>query len=114
MNKEPKFTKRWFNANKIVVKFTPVLRRYGADCRNVFQSENCKVWPGEFGWVKEDTIHGNGWCETVLIAEFDHGRDIVFARKVLTERGKFEWEFMPGFEPHEFKVVPKTVFMVQP
>lgn len=104
----PKFTKRWLNAAHIVVKFTPVLRRYGADCRNVLHSANRKVWPGNVGTVKEDTIHGNGWCETVLIAEFTHGRDIMFARKVLTERGELVWDFMPGFNPDEFKTIPKN------
>lgn len=103
----PKVTKRWLNAAQIVVKFTPVLRRFGTDCRNVLYSENRKVFSGEVGTVKEDTIHGNGWCETVLIAEFTHGRDIVFARKVLTERGNLEWEFTPHFDADAFKTIPK-------
>lgn len=103
----PKFTKRWLNAAEIVVKFTPVLRRYGVNCRNPFQSENRKVWPGEVGTLKEDTIHGDGWCETVLIAEFSHGRSISVARKVLAERGNLEWQFMYGFDSNEFKTIPK-------
>lgn len=103
----PKVTKRWLNAAEIVVKFTPVLRRYGVKCRNLLHSENSKVYSGDVGQLKEDTIHGNGWCETVLIAEFSHGREISVARKVLTERGNLEWEFMYGFDPDDFKTIPK-------
>jgi len=98
--KTTQITPRWLKASRLVVKRTAGLNRYGARCA-AHEPMNNRVWPGEAGEIRGQTLRGVDWEQDVMVAEFPHGRWVRFACRNM-DTG--EWEFELGFDPEDFRV----------
>jgi hypothetical protein len=64
------------------VKSTPDMKKYGIRCQAYLHPENNRIFAGEIGVLTHRVTEGNGWKEAQIVAEFEHGRNLLILNMV--------------------------------